>query len=682
MVTTHRLLEGHVRSDPMEARRFLPEMTLSPITRAIALALAACAALFVLTSPALAISVEPIDDQITTTKITSPGDPFFAIEDESLYDVVDRGGAEAGDPNTVTVTGTADGDEWVDLYCFYSRPLADGRTAEWVDTVDSEDFTQVGDDQWTFEKTVDLDDFYAEEDIAQTCTLRAVPNGDNGVDLAPFAGPRVGIGYWDARQDRRLRSARSAKRAATRGYGSPVEYQNDADFYGEFPQLQGAFAYDSIGSGGVVTAMPFAPGTFASMGDSAWDFGSGLLGVDLFGSASSALVDGQNAFNAYDAPSGFYAMAGITRGGPIGPIPTFPEIDGQPELKATIQSFDSKTGAVVIREEQNLVRCDTPEGVEADFFDLDLEACPELVETGVKLVRTITQQRDGRASVVQDDFTSTDGKPHNVDLEYGQASPDEGRTAWRVPGAADYTEYGEYDEVALPSAQVGSFFQKNVDDGGGFFCPICFKRAADGASDYATGSVTYAQKPDRAVFGVPFAFVLDYNRNVPATGKTTLTHAYGTGRTQGEAEAVGADMEKAFTPAAASAPSHAAAPGSTPQEAPAAPVFKRKTTPVKFRSLSSRLKGRKFTVTIACADSAQGGTIKVRTRSGKRFTLGTRAYQCPAGGQRTVTFTVTRSQLRKLRRLGRRVRVSTYTVARDADGKPVSIGQIITLATK
>jgi hypothetical protein len=451
------------------------------------------------------------------------------------------------------------------------------------------------------------------------------------------------------------------------------------NYFGAFPQLAGHWAYTSVGDGGVFDAMPFTPSTFAPMYEPSWTWGGGLFAWDLFETGHQLLVDGRDAFNAYDAPSWIYDE---NRGS--GGV----EIEGQPKLSAVVEHFDERTGDLVIREEQEMVRCDSPGGVDIDIHStLTVENCPRLVPTGAKLVRRIHQGRDGRMAHFVDEWSSTDGQAHNIDAEYDSGIDDDGRPVWRTPGQSDYAEYGEYDEVALPGGQVGSFYTK---DTGEYYdgCPpwLCYfdRQRADGTADVPSGSLTYAQRPDRAIFSDYDGFVLRYNRSVPATGTTTLKHAFGTGRTQGEAEALGADAEREFTPATPPAAQQQQQSQQQPQQAPA-PVIQRASLkqPIRLNSLTSRLRGRRFAVKVVCsAGLPQGGTLKARVRQGKRWTIATRTYQCPAGGSRNVTFTVTRSQLRKLRRLGRRVRVTMYMVARDADGKPVSVAQIINLATR
>jgi hypothetical protein len=79
-----------------------------------------------------------------------------------------------------------------------------------------------------------------------------------------------------------------------------------------------------------------------------------------------------------------------------------------------------------------------------------------------------------------------------------------------------------------------------------------------------------------------------------------------------------------------------------------------------------------FTLRLRCRDAviACNGTTKVRTRTllgGHRVTLGTRAFQAPAGGPRRVTYAVSRRVAARLRR-ARRVTATVFVVVRSTSG--------------
>jgi hypothetical protein len=86
-----------------------------------------------------------------------------------------------------------------------------------------------------------------------------------------------------------------------------------------------------------------------------------------------------------------------------------------------------------------------------------------------------------------------------------------------------------------------------------------------------------------------------------------------------------------------------------------------------------RLKGNSVIISVKCASSgaATNGTIKLRKTSGNHQTLGTRAFQCPSGKARNVTFTVSKATAAALRRT-RSTKVYAFIVSRGPDGAAAS----------
>jgi hypothetical protein len=87
----------------------------------------------------------------------------------------------------------------------------------------------------------------------------------------------------------------------------------------------------------------------------------------------------------------------------------------------------------------------------------------------------------------------------------------------------------------------------------------------------------------------------------------------------------------------------------------------------------ARIRRGRVTIQIRCPATAQtvcNGTVKLRTITrvrGARRTLGTMAFQAPAGRKRQVTFILSAAHARMLR--GKRVSARVYVVARDTDGR-------------
>lgn len=91
---------------------------------------------------------------------------------------------------------------------------------------------------------------------------------------------------------------------------------------------------------------------------------------------------------------------------------------------------------------------------------------------------------------------------------------------------------------------------------------------------------------------------------------------------------------------------------------------------VKLAHRTVRLVGRTLTIQLACPvdiGKACNGTAKIRTVSGRRSTLGTRAFQTPAGKRRKVVFTLSKAAAARIHKAhGAKARV--FIVSRDEAG--------------
>jgi hypothetical protein len=93
-----------------------------------------------------------------------------------------------------------------------------------------------------------------------------------------------------------------------------------------------------------------------------------------------------------------------------------------------------------------------------------------------------------------------------------------------------------------------------------------------------------------------------------------------------------------------------------------------------------RLRGNKLIVSVRCArtGSVTNGTIKLRKVSGGHHTLGTKAFQCPSGKARNVSFTFSSRTARAMHRAGR-TSVNAYIVSRGSGGVAGSRRQRMTI---
>jgi beta-lactam-binding protein with PASTA domain len=93
----------------------------------------------------------------------------------------------------------------------------------------------------------------------------------------------------------------------------------------------------------------------------------------------------------------------------------------------------------------------------------------------------------------------------------------------------------------------------------------------------------------------------------------------------------------------------------------------------KLVTKSVTVKNGRITVQISCpktSGNACNGTAKIRTRTklgGARRTLGTKAFQAPAGKKRKTTFVLSKTNARRIK--GHTVKTQVFIVYRDEDGK-------------
>ncbi len=88
-------------------------------------------------------------------------------------------------------------------------------------------------------------------------------------------------------------------------------------------------------------------------------------------------------------------------------------------------------------------------------------------------------------------------------------------------------------------------------------------------------------------------------------------------------------------------------------------------------SKSIKLNGRSLVVTVKCGSSpVQTGTVKLRTTSGKKKTLGSAAFSCPKGKKRTVHFTISKTSAKALKKQ-KKTKATAYIVARNTTGDSI-----------
>jgi hypothetical protein len=373
---------------------------------------------------------------ITSSEITSPSDPTYSIFDSD-------------NPNTIAVSGTTDSDDTgadlVDLECYYG-PSATPTSFELASDVPLES-----------DGSFSVPDADLSNINEQVCRLRAVPAGTTPADLSPFTGPVLGTGFRESEL-----------------VGSGPNAGAVSDYYIWAQQLTAANDYNSAGNCGLDDGYLFnsdmeSTTTTWYCNDWFWWYENYVGGPDE-STRSQIQVDGADAYTPSTAND-------------INPAgsPGFPELDYD-------YSVDPATGNLTITESQPIVKC--PDA----GFPPDSSTCPSFVGTGVRLDRTITQESDGHLVFFTDNWMSTDGGSHSIDLlpqndqNFGDAGPD---IQYKFPGEATFSTHDVGDSVSFPDTSPGAVYINVLD-------------APDGDEETGQGAIVFDRPASPAKFnGVP-----------------------------------------------------------------------------------------------------------------------------------------------------------------------------------
>jgi PASTA domain len=432
------------------------------------------------------VAVPSAQAAITGSHVTQPTDPRYIVNDE------DAGGS------TLAVKGTTTGGnpavDKVDLLCFQGTDHPD--LASNVPLDSSGKFSVPAADLSNIEYML--------------CRLRAVPAGTVPANLAPFAGPLLGI---DHRETSKL--------------GPGPNLDTPYDFYIWAQQRAGAFDYESLTGCGIDdgylndSTLALTTVTFFC---NAWlayyeNFDGGANGS----TRSELRIDGANAYGPYAARS-------------INP-------DASPGFPAVTYSFkvNPLNGTTTIHESEPLVKCP-----DATFPPTEV-TCAQFVPTGVRAVRTIVQDHDGHLSTITDVFKSTDHKRHQLDLLWqndqhffqSPSSFDATTVAYRFPGQGGYSTHVLGDTVTLPKKAPASILVKQRD-------------AADGNTATGRGAITYGNRSTSATFNRVDTnqsdFYLHQAARIPKGGKATFRFAYSQAFDQKTVNSLARFSERRFRP--------------------------------------------------------------------------------------------------------------------------------------
>jgi hypothetical protein len=311
------------------------------------------------------------------------------------------------------------------------------------------------------------------------CTLRAIPASSFPSDLAPFTGPRVGTG------ERQTFTVAGGPNAGT-----------VYDFYLWAQQQTAAFEYGSLGSCTL--------------------FAGHLFDASLNLTTDTFLCNAW--FTRFDAPSPTRSELEID-GANAYPVWAADDVNGAGAgLPAVTYSFtqDPSTGNMAIHSSEPLVKCTDP------TYPPTASSCATFVGTGVTYTSTISQDHDGHLSTITDEFSSTDGVAHSLDLlwendqRFHGATGDSTQLAYEFPGQSSFSRHGAGDVVPLPRWQ-GTIL-------------IHMDGAADGDPTTGQGAIVYDRPADFAkfIYGDPNVqeFDLHQTATVPAGGSTSFRFAY------------------------------------------------------------------------------------------------------------------------------------------------------------
>jgi hypothetical protein len=401
---------------------------------------------------------------ITATTITTPSNPTYFIADN------------AASSQNFTVSGTATGaasGDMVDINCYFDpSDLAQPATVAHNVPVTNGSFSVT---------TANLG--ILEDGL---CELRAVPAGTTPSSLTGFTGPTIGVGERDEVP-----------------VASGPNTGKNQDFYIYAQQGTGAFDYRSLGYCGLYDGFLYTGlvNTTITFYCNAGLFSGTYTGPTPTSTRSELQVDGANAY----APAAAANISTPTGGG-----------TGLPAVTETY-TVDQATGNTTITETDPIVKCTQA------TYPPTATSCATFASAGVTDHRTITQDHDGHISWITDQFTSTDGKSHTLDMLWdntqhfwGGNTGDSTQVEYEFPGQSSFSTHAAGDNVPLPAS-------------GGTIL-IRMHGAADGDTATGQGAIVY----NRPITAANFTY-MDTNSNeltlhqtgtVPAGGSTSYRWAF------------------------------------------------------------------------------------------------------------------------------------------------------------
>lgn len=454
--------------------------------------------------PAVLLSVlacaAPAAAAVTSSTITSPGDPTFRIYNADL-------GTNAA-ANQLVVTGTAAGaaGDRIDVRCFWtdSGGTLRANTVGLNVPLGADGSFSVTADPATLSENPFGADSVDDAPGVQTCRLRATPavSAITNLDTAKlpdYAGPRINVA--------RFGSTTSETRS---GPDVTVDYGVGAGGLrgqAEWSARCGTFSFRPY-----VNAAALSPALYPN-----WDCVRAILPPDAGDAVSQVRVDGISAYTGASAPSFDYDRNGVAE------RPT-----GAGGLSVDLRR-GLTTGTVTTVERSPVQRCVSP------AFPPTAASCPTLQDTGVELQRTTVLDDDGLQSTITDTWRSTDGLPHTVDVDAEQYVVFDNDPVFRFPGEDTFAPHGPGDQPALGGAGPGTAYTRDA--------------ITPDTPRQGTGAETWDARPaDVRFFGADYQYLERTSTTVPAFGAATGTRVFRVGRTLAEVQAGAAAAEQRLTP--------------------------------------------------------------------------------------------------------------------------------------
>lgn len=434
------------------------------------------------------------------------------------------------------------------------------------------------------------------------CRLRAVPADTEPANTpTPFAGPLVEIDEISL----------NLENPADPGNLKPTGFSVYAG------QIDGSMNWNAAGDGG---------------------FEGELIDLATF-SATEEVFDGTHHFNGLnggntespiqiDGVNG-WLTTNLSGAGFINE-PNFPLLTIDPTI-------DTQTGDMTLETSEGIITCtnDTTE------WWISGQECPPLLETGVRLDRTITQSEKGGKAVVVDRWVSTDGQPHTISLKYREefrfVDSESPAAQFRFPGHSPITSPLDGATVSGPFPDNSTIYVNDpaYADGSTLVgrAGIKMKSGADSAFFYSDG------------FDTPEFALVYANRTIPANGALEITTEFYQAFSQARLE------ELAGPPG-----------GTPPTDSPAKPTI---TGALKAKATASRGKRPRVTLTtsrsVNCPATGQSCTttvnlttktkvrVKGKTRT-KTIKLGKLTVEIPAGTSKRLAIKLPASSTKYFRR--------------------------------